>query len=185
MGNSYKSVLELHKDLAGSGDFTSTLEKDIKGRQVATAIFSVRNKLGITQKQLAHKMGLSQSAISKFESSPDEKITVGELLKFSRALGISTELVIYDKKMTAVDKVKYHWFKIKAELDGLRAMSDGDKAMEKGVSKFTEEAFVNITSGLLKCLERFKGQKDLSGPSGLRISGVTSSEPQGSPKQLV
>ena len=176
MEKDYRSVLDLHRDLLGPGAFTDSLEKEIKGRQVSQAVFSIRNRRGLTQKQLADKMGLSQSAVSKFEASNDDKITVGELLRFSRALGISTELVIFDKKMKAADKVKYHWMKIKGELDGLVNLSHGDKEMERGVRKFTEEAFMNITSGLMRCLDRVKETGDKVS-SGLKITGVTSNHP--------
>jgi len=173
MEKKYKSVLEMEKDLGESSDFYSSLEKEIKGQRVARAIFSIRNKKGLTQKELSEKMKITQSAVSKLESSPDKKITIGQLLAVSRAMGTTTELLIFDKEMKSVDKVKYHWFKIKAELDNLISLCNGDKEIQKGVQQFTEEAFINITSGLIKQLERVKGGKQEHN-KGLEITGIVS-----------
>jgi len=43
-------------------------------------------------------------------------------------------------------------------------MSKGDSAMERGMEKFTREAFLNINFGLLGCLEKAKIKKEIVVP---------------------
>jgi antitoxin HicB len=51
-----------------------------------------RSKLGLTQKQLAHRLGVSQQQVAKLED-PDTNSSIASIEKAMRALGIRLEFV--------------------------------------------------------------------------------------------
>lgn len=55
-------------------------------------IIQLRTLLGITQKELARRMGTSQQAISRLERGTDNGFTLRTLAKLARATG--TELIV-------------------------------------------------------------------------------------------
>lgn len=64
------------------------------------------------------------------------------------------EIGFSDTRMTMADQVKYHYFRLRILLDKMREMARGDETIEKGVADFTKEAFMNISFGLLDCVQK-------------------------------
>lgn len=161
MGKKYNTVLGMVNEISGDKDFNKSLEKEIKGRQISKTLFSMRCKRGLTQSQLAEKAHFSQGKISKIEKSFDTDLTMKDLAAYCSALNMRIEIGFTDMRMTLVDRVKYHYFMLRNLLDKMRDLAKGDKSMEEGVKKFTKEAFVNISFGLLDCLCKvhFKEEK--------------------------
>ncbi len=157
----YNNVLEMITEISNDNDFNKSLEKEIKGKQIAKALFSMRCKRGLTQAQLAEKTNFSQGKISKIEHSFDTDLTIKDLSTYCTALNMQVEIGFSDMRTTLVDRVKYHYFELENLLDEMRNLSKGDKTIEEGVRKFTAEAFVNISFGLLKCFHKvhFKEEK--------------------------
>lgn len=161
MGKKYNTVLEMVNEISADKNFNKSLEKEIKGKQISKTLFTMRCKRGLTQSQLSEKTRFSQGKISKIERAFDTDLTVKDLAAYCSALNMRVEIGFSDMRMTMVDQVKYHFFKLKNLLDEMRNLAKGDKSMEEGVKKFTEEAFVNISFGLLDCLRKvhFKEEK--------------------------
>ena len=55
---------------------------------ISVSIQKQRRNLGLTQKQLADKLGVSQAMVSQWENG-DENFTIATLVKISSALGLS------------------------------------------------------------------------------------------------
>lgn len=49
MGKKYNSILETIHEISDNKNFNKSLEKEIKGKQIAKALFSMRYKHGLTQ----------------------------------------------------------------------------------------------------------------------------------------
>jgi len=60
------------------------------------------------------------------------------------------------------DRVKSHYYAIIKLLEEMNCLAEGDKTIEAGVAKFHEEAFANITTGLLDCLLKAKTREKKS-----------------------
>ena len=163
MARKYESVLGLAKDLLGA-DEGAKLEEELKSRQVAKALFAMRAKRGLTQAELAKKAHLSQGKISKIENSVDAALSMKDLISYCSALGMQIEIGFADMKLTIPERVKMHYFKLKELLDHLRELAKGDEAIERGVQRFTAEAFFNISFGLLDCLSKVKPPKKTRRP---------------------
>lgn len=72
---------------------------------VGARIKARREELGMSQGELAKKMGVSRQAISKAESH-DGSITTAKLDKFAKYLDISSDFLLYGETSRIVDAPK-------------------------------------------------------------------------------
>lgn len=160
MDKQYKSVSELLTDVSDDKEFNKSVEKEIENRQIGKALFAMRCKAGKNQAQVAQAMGCTQGKVSKMENSLDTDISIGDLVKYCSAVNMRVDVGFFDQRLRMVDMVKYHFFRLKRLLDKMIEMAKGDDAMERGMEKFTREAFLNINFGLIDCLEKAKVKKE-------------------------
>jgi len=64
---------------------------------IATKIFDYRKARGLSQKQLAEILGITQAMVSKLESG-DYNPTIGQLWKVSKKLGWNLKIVLEDNE---------------------------------------------------------------------------------------
>lgn len=159
MMETYRSVSELIKNLPGENSFKELVEKEIQGKRLAKLLFYLRCKGNFSQKELAHKIGCSQSRISKIEGSPNEEITVKDLEDYAKALDLQVELGFSNSSTRLVDRIKYHAFRIKECLERLSVLSKGDERIEEGVKKFYKEVFVNMNAIVARSFSKFHGKE--------------------------
>jgi transcriptional regulator with XRE-family HTH domain len=62
------------------------VEEEIKALRVGVQIAKLRQQKGLTQTQLAAKVGMSAPNISRIEASPAQNLTLGTLVKLFGAL---------------------------------------------------------------------------------------------------
>ncbi|VGO17005.1 hypothetical protein PDESU_05599 [Pontiella desulfatans] len=146
MSKKYQSVSDLIKSMDLPEERKQEQIDYINARRLSRLLTVMRAKQGMNQQQAAEKCGCSQSRISKLEYKEDRKITVGELLDYSDALGLDLSVQFTPKKMKIVDRVKMHAFQIEQLLQRLVKLSKGDKKMEKAASSFHGECLVNLLS---------------------------------------
>ena len=156
MGKKYNNVLEMTKDISDEEDFNKALEEEIKNKQISKALFAMRCKAGLTQKELAEKAGFTQGKISKIENAFDNELTLNDLTKYCSAINMQIEIGFSNMETRLVDRVKHHYFALMECLIEMRHLAKGDKSIEEGVEKFHEEAFANITTGMPDCLLKVK-----------------------------
>jgi transcriptional regulator with XRE-family HTH domain len=154
--------------------FADEFEQRMARRKVIHNLTSLRGVMGLSQKEIAAKMGCTQSRISKMESSNDDDIAFGDLRRYAAAIGLGTQFGFMPRGMKIVDRVKIHAFYIKALVDRLAGLVEHDPAIAKGVSSFFGEAafnFLLILQGAadkLPKLEQFLEEEDVDiyGPNG-------------------
>lgn len=113
----------------------------------------------MSQAKVAEKMKCTHGKVSKLENSYDKDISIGDLVDYSSAVNMRIELGFFDNKMNMVDSIKYHFFRLKKNVDNLIEISKGDAKMEQGAEKFTQEAFRNIFIGLIESLKKASPKK--------------------------
>lgn len=154
MSKNYTSVLNLVKDVSDDKNFIKDFDTLINSRQITKTLFSLRCKANLSQVELAKKMNCTQGKISKIENSKDLDLSIDDLVKYCQAVNMKLEIGFSDLRMTMVDRVKYHYFMLKNLLEEMPELSGGDETINAGVEKFTKEAFVNISFGLLECVKK-------------------------------
>jgi len=163
MGTKYKNVLEMVKGISKDDTFKELATKEIKGKTLAKFLFYLRCDHNLSQKQLAEKIGCTQSRISKIESALDKNLTIQDLLDYAKALNLHLEIGYRHPSVRIVDLIKYHAFKIKAYLNQLSHFAKEDEVLKESIGKFHLEALFNIgkiiSDSLAKLDFKFKEQK--------------------------
>lgn len=149
-GRRYNSVEEFMTGESVSADVRSAVSKLDRETAVVDNLIRARREAGLTQQQMAEKIGKTQGAVSKLESSSDMDITLAELAEYAEATGQNFSIMI-GKPMNHIESVKYHAFGIKDHLSKLAKEAHRNEEVEQAVQAFFGEAFFNILTILSKC----------------------------------
>ncbi|MDD3925308.1 MAG: helix-turn-helix transcriptional regulator [bacterium] len=147
MARRYSSVSEMAKHLTDDKDFQTQLDKEIAGKSMAKTLFVLRCSHGVTQKEMAERLGFTQSRISKLENAPIDAIKVSDLVAYAKALDLNLSIAFHQgqtKNTTSVDCVRFHTLQIKKHLDNLAKLAHKDDDIFAGVVKFYSETLVNF-----------------------------------------
>lgn len=149
-GRRYASVSELL--LKESVD--EEIRKEVASLNAETVIVrrlvALRAGAGMTQTDLAKKLGCTQSRISKIEASKDEDITLGVIRDYVQATG-SRIGIFCGKPVSHVEAVKNHALSIRRHLESLADIAQKHDELEPHIQGFFGEAFFNILSILSEC----------------------------------
>lgn len=141
----YKDVKEMIKDISQDASFNNKLSKEIDDKRISKFLFYLRCKHNLTQKQMADKIGCTQSKISKIESAYNKDLSVQDLLDYGKILNLQLEVGFRHPSVKIVDLIKYHVFKIKHLFDQLTELAKDDEDLNIAIAKFHVEAGWNIT----------------------------------------
>ena len=111
----------------------------------------VRKKL--TQKDIADRMGVSVSTVSRFEDTPDDELKLGDMKAYMAALGMNMSMLICEEKVPSAARIKHCVFEIQRLLTRLTEYaknSHGDQELCDAISKFQGEVLFNF---LMKYVE--------------------------------
>lgn len=157
--------------LSGDEAFKQMALKTIREKQVAKLLFILRCKEGLSQKEMAEKVGCSQSRISKIETSRDEDLSVKDLLDYGKALKLRLEIGYSRPSFKLVDQIKFHAFKMKEGLERLCELAKDDPEMTEGIRKFFGEAFVNVLGLITESYKKLPKKEKPEEKSNIQVSG--------------
>jgi transcriptional regulator with XRE-family HTH domain len=134
------------KDIAGDDAAISAAEFDkyTAERTLVTDLVIFRSARGLSQEDIAEKLGRTQSWVSKFEHSTDDALRIRDLRAYMSALGLEFRPGAIKQGATLVDEIKLLSFAIRQKLIKLaESTKDGD-GLVGHVAKFFCSAFHNI-----------------------------------------
>jgi transcriptional regulator with XRE-family HTH domain len=174
MAKKIQNVQDLLKDIGIDKEFQKEVEEVVQSRVISRKLLILRNKTGLTQKELANKFKCTQSTISKIESKKDADLTLGEIYKYCSVLNTPLELFFKPKDFKIVDSVKHHFFAMRNYLEQLKSLAKGDKKIQDGIQRFFSEVNINLIEVL------FDLTQDLPSPKkpSIELSDPTTSEKQ-------
>jgi transcriptional regulator with XRE-family HTH domain len=142
----FRSVAEMVDGLSEDRVFAEQARKKLEERSVIDMLMALRSVQDLSQKDIADRMGCTQSRISKLEAGKDEDLRMGDLRSYADALGLDLMMVLGRKSQgrTMVDQVKQHAFAIKQLLESMAALADKDDSIAEGVKVFFHEAAFNL-----------------------------------------
>ncbi|MDQ1276903.1 MAG: hypothetical protein QG641_3029 [Candidatus Poribacteria bacterium] len=146
----FGNVKEMIKGLSEDDKFKESVLNEIENKTIAKFLFTLRCKHNLTQKQLADKIGCTQSRISKIESAYNNEITIKDLSDYGEALNLQLEIGYRNKDLKIIDIIKYHALKIKGYLEKLVDLVEGDETLAKGVLRLHLETYANLAFITLK-----------------------------------
>ena len=172
MGESYRSVEEMIKNIPAEDSYKELVEKRLKGKSLSRFLFYLRCQNGLSQKELASRIGCSQSRISKIEHAFDKDLTIQDLLDYGKVLNLQLEIGYRHPSAKIVDLIKYHAFKIKAYLNQLSGLAKDDEQLSQSIMKFHLEAFFNIGKIITESLSKldFKQKVQKADTASIHIS---------------
>jgi transcriptional regulator with XRE-family HTH domain len=144
VGKKIRNVLELAKTVGKGEAFASEVEDHLAKRILVHKLAALRAARGLSQQDVASRMGCSQGQVSKMEASEDLDLNFGAAVKFAQAIGVRLELTLMTAEATPVDQVKHHAFRIKRLADYLAALAVTDRTIADGVARFFDETAFNL-----------------------------------------
>ena len=150
----YRTAADMVRDLLpDEPEFVAGLEARLHERQFVKALAIARARADMTQKDLAAKLGCTQSKISKLERGVDADLRVGDIAAYLEAVEHEAKIFVIPGNGTLADELKMHAFQIKQLLDELVRLAGNDGAIAKGVGAFIEEAALNLVKLTLMAKE--------------------------------
>ncbi len=160
----YVSVSELLQDIAPDREFQAEFEEHVQRRKVIKHLLALRAAKGLAQHDLAEKLGCTQSRISKLENGTDDELRLGDLLRYTGALGLSCGIMLSPRRSTVVEQIKYHAFCIKDRLEHLVNLAGDDQAMTSGAARFLLETVVNVIKMVADSAEKLPKNPETQSP---------------------
>lgn len=156
----YTSVVEMVRRTTDTGSFAEAFEKRLISRKIVKELMVLRATHGLSQKDIAERLGCTQSRISKLELTSDTDLRIGDLAEYANAVGLRMSIILEPKGPTPVARVRRLAFRIKQELDHLAGLATIDQGIARGVAAFFGEAFFNMLKMLQESAKRLPVQAD-------------------------
>ena len=83
---------------AGRPKRIAELEEERQNAAIARRLYALRKKKGLTQSQLARRIGTATSVISRLEDSRYEGHTLNMIRRVAKGIGADVEVRIVDRK---------------------------------------------------------------------------------------
>ncbi|MGM0488964.1 MAG: helix-turn-helix domain-containing protein [Planctomycetota bacterium] len=139
------TAVDLLRRATDNEELIEKTKKKIAGRQLMRRLTIERMRSGLSQSDVADRMGCSQTKVSKMENGIDDDLRLGDLGDYLDAFGLHMRLIISPHAPTYVDQIKQHAFLIKRAMDNLCELAHQDEDIAEGVSDFIcKEALYNF-----------------------------------------
>ncbi|MEI7821722.1 MAG: helix-turn-helix transcriptional regulator [Verrucomicrobiota bacterium] len=144
-GRKYASVAELMRVEGVSQEVQTHFNEIVNATRVVHQLAHLRHIAGLTQEEMADRLRVTQSAVSKLESGRDEDLTLGQIREYAKA---SSEriCVVFGKPLNHVEAVKVCANGMRHHLSALASLAHNGEEMEREIQAFFGEAFFNILS---------------------------------------
>jgi transcriptional regulator with XRE-family HTH domain len=162
-GRRYKSVPALMNAQNTPAKVREKVQKLAASTRVVDELCRMRTRAGLTQAQIADRIGCTQSRISKLEGSVDRDLSLGEIFDYVKASGSQISIGI-GKPLTHVQSVRAHAAGIRKHLRSLADLAKKHDELEPEIQAFFGEAFFNLLKILSECqgaMERASGETEL------------------------
>ena len=161
----YADVAEMMGDLTEDPAFADDLRTHLARRALITELCAQRAARGLTQKDVADKLGCTQGRISRVESLADGELSMAILVKYADAIGLRVEITLMSKGTTLASQVKHHAFCIKRLTDRLAKLGSKDERIADGVGDFLKEAAYNLVRLIQSSAKLLPPQPDEASPA--------------------
>ncbi len=152
-GRRYPSVSALMQKEGVSGEVQGLVAELEKETRVTRQLASMRAAAGITQEQMAGRLGCTQGCISKWESGRDEDLTFKIVRDYAKETNQGIGLT-FGKPLSHAQAVKAHAFCIRDHLLELAKIAYCDEEIEREIQAFFGEAAFNLMDIVGRCQQQ-------------------------------
>jgi len=96
----------IRRELASDPDLAAAVEAERFGADVGSEIFEARTRAGLTQKELAGRVGMHQSAIARLEDADYDGHSLRSLQRIASALGKRVQIAFIDQYPVHIEGVE-------------------------------------------------------------------------------
>lgn len=128
----------------GAGDRVKRLSGE---SWLVDQLAAARTEKGITQRELARRMGCSAAKVCTLESSVDRNVRLGDLVKYVNAMGMDVSLAFEDKGLPAAEQIKRSVFAIHDRLNALAELAgkvSDDQSIIRKIHEFYGQVLMNF-----------------------------------------
>lgn len=146
MADTYKTAAGMAASILGE-DAGQRVADLSAGKQIITALVSIRLGKGLTQKDVAERMGCAASTVSKLEAGTDAELRWSEIGNYSRAIGIQSTLVLDNPALPVTSRIKHRVIEIGDLLDEIVELAqsvDDDPEIIESIHDFYKELSFNF-----------------------------------------
>ncbi len=118
--------------------------------EIVRSLIQMRAEAGLSQAELAKRMGCTQSRISKIEHSLDEDLSIGDLNRYIRATGHWSVLTIANAEQTLAGMARHHILLADSLLKKIVEIAGNPQKKQKQ----TDTLSLELVSNLLQTLEQ-------------------------------
>ena len=125
------------------------MDEEICCSQLVNTLLQLRIEKGISQKELAKRIGCDPSKISRIEAGKDLQLRMGDVMQYLSALNVKMNMVFEDTSLPVAEQIKQHVFLIHEKLEELVKLAkqvDGDKIIINKIHVFCSEVLFNFLS---------------------------------------
>lgn len=141
------SVSDAAAFLAGEEDVKKQVETEIENSLIVSNMLQMRVCKGVTQKELARRMGCDPSKISRMEAGNDLQLKMGDVIQYLSVLDVSISLLFEDTSLPAAGQIKQHVYAIQEQLEKLVKIArqvDGDEEIITKIHAFCGEVLFDF-----------------------------------------
>ncbi len=132
-------------------------------------LIDMRVEKKLSQRDLAKKMGVGPSKVCRLEACNDKELNLGDVMLYSKALGVNMSVLFDDPALPAADRIKHHVIAAHALLEQLRKLAHqvgGEDTISEKIKQFYGEVLLNFAI-------RFgDSYSKLPGATPIRLDGV-------------
>jgi len=161
----FASVRDLVKATAADDEQVREFDRRINTSVIVNALIRTRAAAGMTQSDVAGKMNLTQSAVSKLEHAADAELTLHDIASYLQATGGRLNLGI-GKQPNRVERIKELAICLKSELEALADLScnSDDPSIRQSINGFFGEAWFNVLMILCNTTSRLPKEPEETSP---------------------
>ena len=93
------------------------MDEEICCSQLVNTLLQLRIEKGISQKELAKRIGCDPSKISRIEAGKDLQLRMGDVMQYLSALNVKMNMVFEDTSLPVAEQIKQHVFLIHEKLE--------------------------------------------------------------------
>jgi len=124
--------------------FADEFEARLASRRLVTLLSVLRCRAGLSQRDLAARLGCTQSKVSKLESGKDSDVRVGDLVSYTSATDHEIRLFFVPKGQTILNQVEMHAGVISGLLNRLVELVGDDPAMAAAAKAAVSKVNYNL-----------------------------------------
>lgn len=159
-----RDFVEHTREVTKDDAFADELARRLEATRLTRLLSVLRNRAGLSQKELAEKLGCTQGKVSKLENADDVDVTLGELVAYATAVGFDAQVTLLPQGARLVDEVALHLDAIHKLVGQLTALAGDDDSMGAAIVAFVEQAARNLLGLLQKTAAKLSPEPKSSRP---------------------